>query len=775
MRSLREVRDQLVENLTLDGAAFGAAYAEAIDNSWPELLRGMSNVALVATGSYGRRELCPGSDIDAWLLTSKKVDQALAEQCWYPIWDSGIPLGHATRTLKEVSAAAEADIETLTAGLDLRHVVGDPDVTEHARERVFQTAAGRADTLIRELQTAVERRDDLAIAEMLEPDLKDGGGGLRDLDSLRWLDRSQQIRQRGSLRNNGYLSEEESEHLRTARAILLSARVALHRVTRSKSNLLALQEQDAVGALLGQSADELMRSVTDSARRISWITRDVFRRVLENPQSRKADLTVGEGIVLRDGSVAILGEEISDSQILHAAAIAAERGVGLDRRTMLALSRLDDRCVVWNEESAAAFFRLLRTGRSMVDLVEALDHVGVFTRFVPEWNRVRSLPQRNAYHRFTVDRHLLETIAESAALIDDAAARDQPLPQRVGDLLLMGALLHDLAKGHPEDHSVLGAELARSVGDRMGFNEVECNTLSFLVRHHLLLADTAVRRDLDDPATIERVGALVGDSDRLHLLLLLTLADSKATGPAAWSQSKISLMRSLAQRVESWLRDGRAPDRSARATLLSAHGDLLVRGMVNVRVAPEPDGLWECVVAAPDQRGLLAACAGALTTMGFDISSASGYSTEGGMALECFVGRDRFERLATPDGQRAAQDRIRSAIDGTIDLRAAISTHIDRYRKGQSDVVVTIDQEASHHATVVEVSADDVPGLLAVVAGVFSDIGLDVEVAKVATIGTRVVDVFYVRDESGKLSDRYVIERLRATLMARLASVYSLR
>jgi [protein-PII] uridylyltransferase len=271
------------------------------------------------------------------------------------------------------------------------------------------------------------------------------------------------------------------------------------------------------------------------------------------------------------------------------------------------LAVLDARCAVWTPNVRALFERLLNAGPPTVDVVEALDHVGVFTRFVPEWDHVRSLPQRNAYHRFTVDRHLLETVAEAATFARAEAERGNPCSERELTLLLLGALMHDLAKGRPQDHSVLGAELARELAFRMGYHDADANTLSFLVRHHLLLADTAVRRDLNDPSTIQQVGAIVGDRHRLRVLLLLTLADTKATGPAAWSQSKATLMRTLAQRVEAWLVDGRIPDGGARREMLAEHATLLAGGAPHVEWRSHEDGLWECIVVAPDQRGLLAA------------------------------------------------------------------------------------------------------------------------------------------------------------------------
>ncbi len=757
------------------GVEFATAFTAGIDRHWPDLFAERPGLALAATGSYGRGELCPGSDIDAWLIGRKRVDPKVADACWYPIWDAGLPLGHAVRTLKEVSQSVEEDLETLTAGLDLRHLAGDPSVTAEARAKALAVAIRRKDTLIATLQEQVLLRDNLAIAEMLEPDLKEGGGGLRDLDAIRWLELILVGAGSGTLEQLGYLSAEDAQVLNHSRKVLIDSRVALHRTTGSKSNILALQDQDAVGALIDQSADGLMRIITDAARRISWIVREVFQRATTPPVPAQADIALSDSIVVHGEAIAIRdGIAIDARAILEAAAFAAERGLPIDRTTLRNIAATTDQCSMWNDEMRELFLRLLRSGRFMVDVVEALDHVGVFARFLPEWDRVRSLPQRNAYHRFTVDRHLLETIAEAAVIVEAEAARGQPLADRDRDLLLMGALLHDLAKGQPEDHSVLGSELARTLAARMGFDEVAGTTLSFLVRQHLLLADTAVRRDLDDPTTIETVGSIAGDPERLYLLLLLTLADSKATGPAAWSQSKITLMRSLAQRTENWLLDGRTPDRSVRDELLDRYAALIHPGEVHVQWQEGDENNWECVIAAPDQRGLLAACAGALASIGFEILTASGYGVDHGMALECFSGRDQFDRLATPEGREAAGSAIISAIAGTLDTHSAMAKHIARYRKGTSDVVVTIDQDASQVATVVEVSADDVPGLLAVVAGVFSDFELDVDIAKVATFGSRVVDVFYVRDARGKVQDRYVLERLRATLHARLTSMYGL-
>ena len=411
----------------------------------------------------------------------------------------------------------------------------------------------------------------------------------------------------------------------------------------------------------------------------------------------------------------------------------------------------------------------------------------MLVRLLPEWERVLARPQRNAYHRFTVDRHSLEAVAECAAILDpdDPAGQgfDGDVARRArADLLLLAALLHDVGKGMDGDHSVAGVDVARSVAARIGLDERGTEQLAWLVRNHLLLADTATRRDLSDERTITRFGRAVGDTERLDLLYVLTVGDSRATGPAAWSTSKASLVRELFSKTDALLEIGvaRGDGSNDPDGLLDDYADLLEQRKVAVEWAEVDAEMLRCVVIAPDRTGLLATVAGTLALLGFDIASAAGVTRDDGMALEMFTGTHRFGRLSSDDEREEAGRTLHAALAGELALDEQLRERARRYRRpptrsDERDVEVNVDSEASTTATIVEVHAPDDVGLLARVADVFADLGLDVTQAIVSTTGDRVVDVFYLRDAEGrKIAEGLAVESLRATVLARLTSEVTL-
>jgi [protein-PII] uridylyltransferase len=771
------------------------ALAGALDQSVSDVAVGLAlgtAFAVVALGSYARNELCPGSDVDVMLVHDGRADKgdvgAAAETLWYPLWDAGFVLGHAVRTPKEALALATTDLDALTVLLDLRVVAGDEAIAVDLRDRAHRLAEKRRGPIVEALAGAAGLREERPgpVAEMLAPNLKEGAGGLRDVQALEWagwtLGGAGGI---AGLGEAGYLQPGDAGSLASARARLLDARVALHRVNGGRGDLLALQDQDAVAVALGfGDADAMIRDLAGAARSVTWISGDVWRRLGDarrGPIGRAArrDRSIADGIVLRDGVVTLTADATLDrATVLQAGAAAARHTTAIDRHSLERMRELEapDPAVAWDPEARDAFLAVLHSGRRAISIVEALDQVGVMVALFPEWAHVQARPQRNAYHRFTVDRHLLECVAECAALLDDDGFDGEIARRARSDLVLLGALLHDIGKGMPGDHSESGAEVACRVGRRIGLDEHGVGVLEWLVRNHLLLADTATRRDLTDTATIVRFGRAVHDTERLDLLYVLTIADSRATGTSAWSTGKAALVRQLFGEADSLLEHGIVDSRhvAEREAAVERHADLLARGGLAFDWVIRDDGSLECVVAAPDQRGLLATVAGVLALHGFDIRAASAYAVPDGMALEVFRGDDAFGRLDDA-GRRSVEGDTAAALAGELPLRELLTERRARYpssREADAEGLrVSFDLEASSAATVVEVHAPDDVGLLARLAAVFADLDLDVSAALVSTLGSRVVDVFYVCDAHGaKLTEPLALDRLRATLVARLAA-----
>ena len=773
-------------NVELGGPDFGRALAETIDDAIRAVLDtiGGESIAVVALGSYARRELCPGSDVDVLLLHENRPDlSAAADALWYPLWDAGFVLGHATRRAKESLKLADRDLDTLTALLEAR-VVGGGIGREAAGliDTVRALATGRRQSLVSELADAsvVRRLRPGPVAEMLEPNLKEGAGGLRDLQALAWAGWA--VGPPGghaALSDAGILRPDDRAVLDVAGDRLLDVRVALHRVTGSRSDVLALQDQDAVSTMLHErDADALVRTLAVTARNVAWIAEDIWSRLrTDTPRRTRTELgekAVAEGVVERDGRIALapsVPPSIDGALLLRVARAAAERGLTIDRGALATLRAAP--APIWSAETRGDFMAVLRSGARGTHAFEALDHEDLITRILPEWENVRFRPQRNAYHRFMVDRHLLETVAEAAALLDDPTAPDARPAEGLAepDLLLLGALLHDIAKGRPGDHATLGAEVAREVASRLGLPATQVETLVWLVQDHLLMADTATRRDLADPVTIERFGDRVVDEPRLRLLTLLTVADSRATGPAAWGPGKAALVRELYDRTRTaW--SGRRP--VASPGLSAADPSLQGPGVVVVW-EELGDGRLRCAVGAPDRPGLLAGVAGALSLEGFDIATAEGQSLPGGRAAEFFVGTDRFDRLVDGGDRERCAATIVGVLAGEVSVADGLRERRAAYRRSVPDSMSTrspevrVSHEESADATVVEVFAPDEFGLLATVAGVFGELGLDVGVARVATTGEQAVDVFYISDRGAKVTNPERVAALRVALLGALA------
>jgi [protein-PII] uridylyltransferase len=819
--SLKDARASLLADATVQGRAFGVALSDVLTRALSELFEGLhpgTPVALVALGSYARRELCPGSDVDVLLLHDAKPRQQasvreLAERLWYPLWDAGFVTGHATRSVRESIALANDDLDALTSLLDGRHLVGARNLTDQLMARDRQLATRRAKRVLTQLADASELRRlrPGLVAEVLEPDLKEGAGGLRDIHALDWAGHSLGAPGLAGLVTRGFLTTADANRLDAAREYLLDVRVALHRVTGGRTDRLALQEQPAVAQLVGiGDADALVRRLASLSREVAWISRDVWSRVrdhLAGPSGRVAarGRELAEGVALREGRVVVTDERpVTTLRVLEAAVAAAEHDVPFERNSLVRLQAMAD--PTWDVWERAAFLRLLRTGAGAIPVFEALDHEGLLVRLLPEWEHVRSRPQRNAYHRFTIDRHLLEGVAECAQLLDAGDASEPGFDGVVAracrrpELLLLAALLHDIGKGRAGDHSEVGAEVAVAVARRIGLDSEGREILAWLVRNHLLMADIATRRDLSDATVADNLAArCAGDAERLRLLYLLTIGDSRATGPAAWGVTKAALLRDLFVKAAAAIERGQskavADDRrelleqrlgEARAdTLLTRlpeayllafdvddileHEQLLRSGRaVQCR---RVDDVVSVTIVERDRPGLLATLAGALTVSGLDVIDANVFGTRDGLALDVFRATDPFGRLT--DGVDKLERTLLDALDGMLDLDRRVTERSRDYRRIRSTpgpVAIDVVIDASETDTLVEVHADDEIGLLYRLATAFAELGLDVRVAKVATLGAQVVDVFYVRDAQGNKVDRdEAVETLQRALVSRLS------
>ena len=756
------------EELLADRAMAGAVLCRALARRTDEWLHGIfsaevgdtAGIALVAVGGYGRAELCPHSDIDLLLLHRERPDIGdIAPRLWYPIWDEGLKLGHSVRTPRETRDLAKTDLDTSTALLDARHIAGEAELTadlaaDNANQ--WQRNARRWLPLLAE-RVAERHRRSGEVAYKLAPDLKQGRGGLRDVHALRWAEEAV-----------FEMDEADSRKLWADYEVILAARVELHRTTDRPGDQLLLQEQDGVAAALGYAdADEMMAAIAGSARSIAWRSDDIWawlrdselppewRRRLRRRTSRSntaldAGVTTCEGrAVLADGA-----DAADPCTALRLARAAASHGLRMDRGS---LERLQGQMAPmpeqWPDGARKLLVDLLMTGAAAPPVIEALDQMDLFVRILPEWAPNRSRPQRNAYHQFTVDRHLCEAAALAAGLADRV---DRP------DLLVVGALLHDIGKGYPGDHTEVGMVLVADIAHRMGFPPTDVDVLVAMVEHHLLLPDVATRRDLEDPDTIAEVARQARTVETLRLLGALTEADSVATGPSAWSKWKASLVRELVARCAHVMEGGDIDEITSRFPTpeqrgMMEAGERLVLG--------EGDTL---LVIAPDQHGMFSRVAGALALSGLRVLLAAAHS-EYGMALERFHVESTLG-LEIDWPQVTAY--VEQALAGRLAIEARLAERIRDY-EAEPDFTprpvvapkVTLDNDSSSTATIIELAAQARMGLLSRVTSALSQLGLDILSAKVQDLGGDVVHAYYVRDGEGdKVTDQDHIHEINLAL-----------
>jgi len=706
-----------------------------------------TGVALVAVGGFGRAELAPQSDLDVVLVHDEGVALGqLGELLWYPLWDSGFKLDHSVRSVPQMTTAAADDLRVALGLLDLRHLAGDPNLTLRLRTTTLAEWRRGASDRLPALKKLVRARHELVgeLAHVSVPDLKEAEGGLRDATVL------------GALVATWLVDVPHADLDRSRRA-LLDVRDVLHQVTGRATDRIAPEVWSEMATPLGLTdAVEVQRHVRELGRRITHLSRLTWRRVdgyLARPVSvtaRRAPglVPIASGVAVASGEVVLEAAARPDRDpllLLRAAAEAAERDLVLAPATAARLaSESAPLPSPWPQEARQLLVRLLAGGHGLLDVWETLEETGALDLVLPEWDRIRLLPHASPIHRFTVDRHVIETCLEASTLIRTVARPD---------VLMIAALLHDIGKGGLTEHSVAGEPLARRIAARMGFDDEAVDLIGTLVRWHLLLAETATMRDPDDPATIERITARIPTAEGLTLLLALTEADAKAASAKAWSTWRSGLILRVGAAALRALDSG-AVAPAARADEVSIPKEVR-KGGVSITVTTTGDGSQVTVIAR-DRVGLLADGAAMLALQRSSVRAARAWPQgEYGVALwdvaddglDAKVLRQRFDALA--DGRVDARSRLRPAAGGSLAPSVAVRP------------------EAARSATVLEVRANDRPGVLYVVLAALADLDITVRSAHVNTLGPQAVDVFYLQEaNAGALSDQRAAEAAHAVRAA---------
>jgi [protein-PII] uridylyltransferase len=713
-----------------------AAAAAGVDTADP-------GVALVAVGGLGRRELTPFSDLDLVLVHNQNPKVAeIADALWYPLWDARIGLDHAVRTPGEALQVATDDLRTAMGLLDARHLAGDAELTGRlavaARDQWRRTARKRLPELLDSARKRWQRSGE--IAQSAEPDLKYGRGGLRDLGILDALAAAQLIDRPGG-------------ELREAKELLLDVRTELRRELRRDRDVLTAPEAELVATELGfGDRFTLARRLSGAGRAVGYAVDVALRSTVDPPRGRfgrRPDRTpLDEGVVLHGNEVALARDAVpakDPALLLRVAAASARTGTPIAHGTLRTLAdSAPELRTPWPAEARDALTELLGAGEGLIDAVEALDRTGLWARLFPEWGAVRDLPPRSPVHAWTVDRHLVQTCVEAAKLTTTVSRPD---------LLLLSALLHDIGKGREADHSELGAAISEQVVRRIGLPAADTDIVSAAVRHHLLLAHTATRRDIEEPATVNRIAKTVGNEVvLLEVLHALTQADSLATGPGMWSEWKAGLVANLVARCRQLMQgkglsvpeplDERQRDLIETA-VRSGHGEVLISSRGNMATV---------VLAVPAGTELLAPGAGVLALHSLEVHTATLRGHGKGRAA-IFTASPKFGSL--PDST-LLREQFARAVAGRLPLEQKLAAKERDYRAPGKTVVkpkvLWFDDETGGPTTVVlELRAADRIGLLYRVAGALRAANAEVRWAKVATLGGAVVDSFAVSPRGGRV------------------------
>ena len=840
-----------------EAAAELSGMIDAIVGALHDLAAGesASRLAVVAVGGYGRGELAPYSDIDLLFLLPESssgptsADQRFVEFMLYMLWDSGLEIGHATRSTDQCLSHARADMTIRTTLLEARLVAGDGALFATLRRRfATELVEGSAAAFVRaKLDERNARHLRMGDSRyVLEPNIKDGKGGLRDLHTLFWIAKYlYRLDDVADLVERGVLTAEEHAAFAKASGFLWTLRFHLHYIAGRAEERMTFDVQPEMGRRMrysdraGASAVErFMKHYFLVAKEVGDLTR-IFCAAFE-AEHRVSPLgqlprwgalrREVDGFVVERGRLMVAADDAfatDPAAMVRLFRVADARGLDIHPATLRLITqnlRRIDAGLRAEPEVNENFVAILTSRHDPETALRRMNEAGVLGRLVPDFGRVVAQVQHDMYHVYTVDEHTIRAVGVLAGIERGDYADTLPLATEIVHgvlsrrVLYLAVFLHDIAKGRGGDHSEIGAEIARELGQRLGFSAEEIEQTAWLVRRHLLFSNTAFKRDLGDPKTVEDFVAEVQSLESLRLLLVLTAADIRAVGPTVWNAWKGALLRQLYALAAEVISGGHAADEKARrvaaakrelaAALSDWPPEAVARHLERLyppywlgfdaecharhaRALAEADrsgaplvletrinqfhSVTEVTLIAPDRPGLFSKVCGAMAMAGASIVDAKIFTTADGVALDVLWLQDAaggpFER---PDRRARLSALVEQALDGRADPGAALAGRLGL--PGRAAAVFTveprvlIDNQASTRHTVIEVNGRDRPGLLYDVTAALSGLGLSIVTAHVSTYGERAVDVFYVKDVFGlKIEHEGKLAKIRARLLDALA------
>lgn len=814
-------RELLIEHTRIVDAFLSEAFSVC-----PEAKEKM---ALIAMGGYGRAELFPFSDIDVMLLYEPEVEgqvPTVAESIFYPLWDAGLEVGHGVRTVEACLADAKKDFFFQVALLDARFIHGDESLFSRLKhEFIKRFLKGRKKTFVEDMIAHRKKRHKRfgADAYLLEPNIKESRGGLRDIHAILWTSKVlfglEDIK---SIEETGLITEKERITLENSWDYLLRIRNRLHYINFRKNDRLFFEYQEEISSFLGYQdsnnmlgVEHFMKEVYGNLQTVA-VTSDLFFECADEVSNlsacSKENKILEPGIEVINCRIKLTEPSLLEERpylLMRLFAHAARTGLSIHygtRRLVSANLDLVDEKLRSSKYMAGAFLQALQDANRPLEILEAMLDTGLLAAYIPEFSEIKSLAQHDVYHIHTVDRHLLQTVAELHGLKEEE--RQIFMALKSPHILYLAALLHDIGKGRGGHHADRGAEIVRDIAKRMGLSSEECACFSFLVQNHLYLVHIAMRRDLEDETLILKCAGKIQDLERLNMLYLLSIADSKATGPNVWNDWKAALVHDLYLKITLFLEGSEIYDYHRiqalewmKQQIVSRLGEKAREGLaimpddyilgftpdaierhiqLKAQLSDQPSLVlaedrrtyWSLLVMARDRTGLLARIFGILALHNLNVLVAQIFTLRDGTAIDVLDVKSSVNRGYDEQDWGALKRNLDLALDDRLGLahrlagkyRPVRSGDWQKYLKRQAQVV--LDNETSDLYTIVEVYAEDRIGLLYDVTHTLADFGINIFRAKISTKVDQVVDVFYVQDKNGqKISTHDLQEEIRNALL----------
>ncbi|MGH6859854.1 MAG: [protein-PII] uridylyltransferase [Phyllobacterium sp.] len=833
-----------------------ALYDFATSHVYPAVNPSTSErMSLVAVGGYGRGGLAPGSDIDLlFLLPYKQTPwgEQVVEYILYMLWDTGLKIGHATRSLDESIRLSLSDMTIRTSILEARYICGDRSLFDTLTQRFDREVVEGTGPAFIEAKLAerdARHRKSGETRYLVEPNVKEGKGGQRDLHTLFWIAKYYyRVKTSDELVKLGVLSRAEHNIFRKAEDLLWAVRCHMHFLTGKAEERLSFDIQSEIARRLGYTAhpgqrdvERFMKHYFLVAKEVGDLTRIIcaaleeeqakhvpgFNRIFLTFSRRKRKLAGTTDFVVDNHRITVANDGVFHKDpvnLIRLFHLADTHGLEFHPDAMQLVTRslsLIKAELRENPEANRLFLEILTSERNPELILRRMNESGVLGKFIPDFGKVVAMMQFNMYHHYTVDEHLLRCIAVMSEIERGDLEQEHPLANQIlpglkkdRKLIYVALLLHDIAKGRPEDHSLAGARIARRIGPRLGLSKSDTQTVSWLVEQHLTMSMVAQSRDLNDRKTIEDFAEIVQTLERMKLLLILTICDIKAVGPGVWNGWKGQLLRNLFYETELMLTGGFSEvsrkDRTdhARAQLehalsswpaaerqsyLAQHypnyllavsiddqvrhanfirdSDAGSKTLATMVKTHDFEGVTEITVLSPDHPRLLSVIAGACAAAGANIVDAQIFTTSDGRALDTILISREFP---TDDDERRRATRVGRLIEDVLSGKTYVPEMLAARTKPKRAAKafkitprVDINNTLSNKFTVIEVEGLDRPGVLSEITGVISDLSLDIASAHVTTFGEKVIDVFYVTDLVGhQVTNTARQGRIRKKLLA---------